>query len=91
MLEAARQDQVPIEPPLAWRHLGEGHPNLKGDSCLFGQDSDGTDRTKHRQYGIIQLANRWAFAAKMIAELVSAARVRLIPIGEPPLAPCASP
>jgi hypothetical protein len=91
VLQPPGENNVPVEPSPARRHLGEGHADLKGDACLLGQDAHRSDLTRGAEYRFEQLPNRRWLAAEVVAEFVPAARMRLIAIRESTTALAATP
>ena len=91
MLEPARQHYVAVEPLLPRSDLGKGHPDLKGDPGLFRKHPDRTDRPERCHHRIEEGANLRALGAEVLAERVTPAVVGLIPVGEGPATPGATP
>ena len=84
MRQTPREDDVTIEPPLARRDLRKRHANLKRDARLFRKDDDGAALANRTPYRPVELAHDRAGPLKMVREVVTSTRVRLIAVGEAP-------
>jgi len=62
--------------------LREGHAHLKSDTRLLWYDADRANLPDRSDDAVEQGANFARLAAKMVREIMSAAGVRLITIGE---------
>src|SRR5689334_16312122 len=82
MLDAAREHEMTVEPLPAWRHLREGHADLKSDARLFREHADRPDGLNGGDDGIEELAHGRRFIGKVRVEGVWPARVCLIAIRE---------
>jgi hypothetical protein len=91
VLESAGENDVAIYPLQARSHLREGHAHLKGDAGLFGQDDDGAATLHGGEHGVEDCADGGGLAFEMGLQIVLAAEVGLIAVGEFPLAPRALP
>lgn len=88
---APGEHQVAVKPALARRNLGKRHADLECDARLLRQNPDRAtlaDRPAHR---VEERADRGVLASKVVPEVVAAARVRLVPVREPPPAARADP
>jgi hypothetical protein len=75
MLEAAGQDNVPVDPAAARRHLREGHADLERDPRLLGDDPDRADRGDALDNAIEQRTYPGRLPGEMVLEIVHAAGV----------------
>lgn len=82
VLEAACKHYVPVEPFVPGSDLGEGHSNLKGDPGLFGYDENRAKCLHSSDDGVEHETDIRVFVLKMMIEIVSAARMRLVTIRE---------
>ncbi|MEO8192747.1 MAG: hypothetical protein ABI681_02775, partial [Gemmatimonadales bacterium] len=82
--QATSQDDMPIEPALAWRDLRKRHADLEGDASLLGEDAHRADRLNHLNDPIEETANRGRFATEVVGKVICAARVGLIAVRELP-------
>ena len=82
MLQTAREYDVAIEPAVTDRDLGKRHANLEGDPRLLGEHGHGAGRLNGGKHGIEETTNLGIPAIEMFSELVPAARVRLVAVGE---------
>ena len=82
MLQPPGEDNMSIQPLLSRCHLREGHPDLKRDPGLFGQNPHRADRLQRGDDVVIERSNLPRFVAKMIGQLMTAAGVRLIAVRE---------
>ena len=80
MLQASRKHNVAIQPAGAWSDLRERHADLKGGTCLLGENGHRTERSDRGRDGIEQRANVRSLAAEVMREIIHAARVRLVAI-----------
>lgn len=83
-LQPTSQDDMPIEPALAWRNLSKRHADLEGDASLLGEDAHRANRLNHRNDPIEQTANRGRLATKVVGKVICAARVGLTAVRELP-------
>jgi len=82
VFETSRKDHVPIQPLFARSDLCKGHPHLKSDPSLLGENSYGANRPNGCDDCVEESPNRWWLTTKVMSEGVAAAGVRLIAIGE---------
>ena len=84
IFEATRQDDVAVHPTSPNDKSRETHANLKGDPRLLGQDGNRAILLRDRYQLVEDGADGGRLAAEMRGQRVTAARMRLIPIGELP-------
>src|SRR3954469_2049065 len=82
MLETAGEHDVTVQPVLAGRHLGEGHANLKSNARLFRKNANGPECADRGDNLVEECPDLRGLSAKVIGELVTTARMRLIPVRE---------
>ncbi len=82
MLQSPGEDNMSIQPLLSRCHLREGHPDLKRDPGLFGQNPHRANGAQRGDDVVIERSNLLRFVAKMIGQLMAAAGVRLIAVRE---------
>jgi hypothetical protein len=73
---------VTVQPFQFWGDLGKGHAHLKRNASLFWDDTNRANLPNSRDNLVEQRPNLWWLSSKMVIEIVSTARVRLIAIGE---------
>lgn len=86
MWQSAGEDDVTIEPALARRDLGKRHPHLKGNARLLREDNGRPARGDCAADRLEQQTDRPILALKVVGQVVPAAGVRLIAVGEATLA-----
>lgn len=91
MIDAARENEMAVEPSVARGDLRERHAHLERDARLLGQNTDRTDRANRRHHLVEQRTNCRRLAAKMMAEREAATGVCLVAVGERPPACVAFP
>lgn len=74
---------VPVEPALTRRDLGERHPYLKGDARLLREDGDRTTSGDGAAYRLEQRTDGGVFPSKVVVQIVASAGMRLIAVSEP--------
>lgn len=79
-----RKDDVAIEPLIVRCNLRERHAHLKRDACLLWQDDHWSAAANRAAHGLIDGAYDRTPASKMMREVVTSTRVRLIAVGEAP-------
>jgi hypothetical protein len=89
--EATREHHVSIEPPAPRRNLRERHADVKGDARLLRQYLHRSNVANSRNNGIEERTNRRRLVREVMLEIMTAARVRLIAVGELASAPLAPP
>src|SRR3954468_11725381 len=82
MLVTAGEHDVTVQPVLAGRHLGERHANLKSNARLFRKNANRPDSADRCDNLVEECPDLRRLSAKVIAELVATARMRLIPVRE---------
>ena len=80
--EPASQNDMSVQPAPARRNLRERHANLKRDTGLLREDSDRAERLNERDHTVEQRADLRRLVSEMSGKVMSAACVRLIPVGE---------
>jgi hypothetical protein len=75
VLEAPGQDNVPVDPAAARRHLREGHADLERDPRLLGDDPNRADRGDGLDNAIEQRTDCGRLSSEMVLEIVHAAGV----------------
>lgn len=78
------KDDVAIEPSIARCDLRERHAHLKRNACLLWQDDHRAAPANRAPHGLIDRAHDRTPASKMMREIVTSTRVRLIAVGEAP-------
>ena len=86
MWQSAGEHDMAIEPSLPRRHLGERHPHLKRDARLLWKDDGRTASRDRTADGVEEHADSPFLAPKVIGQVVPAAGMRLVAVGEAPLA-----
>jgi hypothetical protein len=86
MLQSARKNDMPVNPPQTRSQLREGHAHLKRDACFFRQHGHWTAAPNCLEHGIKDRADFRRLAVKMRVQVVRAAEVRLIAVCETPVA-----
>jgi hypothetical protein len=86
IFQAARQDDVAVDPVLPDHERGKAHPHLKRDPRFLGQDFDGAVLFGNASQFIENRADVRRLPFEMRSERVTAASVRLVPIRELPAA-----
>src|SRR5579862_331224 len=82
MLESARKNHVAVNPSQSRSQLRERHANLKSDARFFRQHDHGSATPNRFKRGVKNRADfRW-LAVKMSLQIVPAAEVRLVAVGE---------
>lgn len=82
---SAGEHDMTIEPALARRDLGERHPHLKRNARLLWNDRDRTTRGDRAADGVEEQPDSPILALKVVGQVVPAAGMRLIAVGETPL------
>ena len=82
VLQPPGKHHVTVEPAGSRRHLSEGHPDLKGDPGLFRQDGHGSAGVDRLPDGLVEGPYRGILAPEMVGEVVAAAGVGLVAVGE---------
>ena len=85
-LQAARQDNVAVQPFLARRHLCKRHAYLKRDARLLGQDAHRSNPAYRREYSLEERPNPRVLTPKMGGERMPSAGVCLMAVGKGALA-----
>ena len=83
---AAGEHDMTIEPALARRELGERYPHLKRNARLLWNDGDRTTSGDRAADGVEEQPDSPVLALKVVGQVVPAAGMRLIAVGEAPLA-----
>jgi hypothetical protein len=91
IFEAAGEDDVAVHPVSPNDESREAHAHVKGDTRLFGEDGDRAIRPGDREEFVEDGADGGRFSSEMRRQGVTAARMRLITIGELPPAARAAP
>ena len=86
MLESPRQNDMPVDPVPSWRNLGKRHSHVECDARLLRQHDHGAESIHCCQHGVEDLTNLGRLPPKVALEIVESAGMRLISVGEGPLA-----
>jgi hypothetical protein len=86
MLEPPRQNDMPINPAPSWRNLGKRNSHVKCDASLLRQHDHRAESIHGCEHRIEQCAYAGRLPSKVALEVMQSAGVRLISVGESPLA-----
>jgi len=75
MLEAPREDHMPIKPIRSRGYLRERHPHLEGNPGFFRQNPDRPDIADSSNHLVEQRSNLGPFPLEVMGEVVPAARM----------------
>jgi hypothetical protein len=84
IFQSTRQYDVTVDPALSNDESGEAHTHLKCDSRFLGKHCDGSVRLGEAAQLVEDGSDLSALSLEMGSECVSAAGVRLIPVGKLP-------
>src|SRR5262249_29711752 len=74
------ENDVSVEPALAWHDRGKAHSDLKSDARLFRQDGDGPKLPDQADDAVERQSNVGVAACEVRLQLVVAACVRLVAV-----------
>lgn len=80
--QSTGQYEVTIQPVGARSDLSEGHADLKGDASLFRENGHRAACSYGSPNGLVERAHGRILPAKVVGEVIPAAGVRLIAVGE---------
>ena len=83
MVQSSGKNDVSVEPVPARSDLRERHAHLKRDACFFRKDSDPAVRSDDGDDFLEERADDRRFAAEVMRQRESPARVRLIAVRKP--------
>ena len=89
--QSAGEDDVTIEPVLSRRDLGKRHPHLKGNARFLWEDDDRPTGGDRPADWFEKQTDRPILVLKVVGQVVPAAGMRLIAVGEATLATGADP